>query len=346
MKIFSRSEVLGSNLFCHFFYCNRYLILLLISCCILLSCGQGTSKEPPQEVDQIQSYEVAKLEFQIESQLGEGAFWDHKDSRLYWVDILGRQVHLYDPEQGENQSFPTPSRVGTVVPQTDSTAVIALEDGVYLLNNQDGTARILASIEAEMDENRFNDGKCDPLGNLWVGSMNLAETAATGSLYKVSPQGETENMFNPVTISNGIVWTADGKTMYYIDTPTATIRAFDFDLSNASISNERVAVKVPDSLGFPDGMAIDAEDKLWVGMWNGNAVLRFDPETGKLIGKLEVPAHNVTSCAFGGPELDQLYITTARVDMSPEELQQYPLSGSVFKADVGVKGVKSSYFGN
>ena len=346
MTIFARFGVCCTGIFKHYNLIISPSKLLLISSCFLLSCGQPKAKEPSQEVDVIESYGMAKLEYQIQAQLGEGAFWDHKKSRFYWVDILSQEVHLYDPAQGLNQSFPTPSRVGTVVPQTDTTAVIALEDGVYLLNNQDGSSRILASIEAEMDENRFNDGKCDPLGNLWVGSMNLAETDATGNLYKVNPQGETELMFSPVTISNGIVWTADGKTMYYIDTPTATIRAFDFDLETASISNERVAVKVPDSLGFPDGMAIDAEDKLWVGMWNGNAVLRFDPDSGKVIGKVDVPAHNVTACAFGGPGLDQLYITTARVDMSPEELQQYPLSGSVFKADLGIKGVKSSYFGN
>lgn len=319
------------------------LVLTNFSCKESARNDQGlTTQAIEQDVEQT----TARLAFQWEADLGEGAYWDHINSRLFWVDILKQQVHVYNPETGVNDSYSTPSRVGTVVPQTDSTAVVALEDGMYLLDLPDGQINILTPLEAENHENRFNDGKCDPLGNLWVGSMNLAETDATGSLYKVKPDGSAEVMFQPVTISNGIVWSADGKTMYYIDTPSASIRAFDFNLELATISNERVVVKVSDSLGFPDGMAIDAEDKLWVGMWNGNAVLRFDPISGALIGKVNVPAHNVTACAFGGPELDQLYITSARVDMTPEELKEMPLSGSIFVAQPGVKGVKSAYFGN
>jgi sugar lactone lactonase YvrE len=147
-----------------------------------------------------------------------------------------------------------------------------------------------------------------------------------------------------ISISNGIVWTKDKKTMYYIDTPTLEIKAFDYDDVTGAISNPRVAVQVNDSLGYPDGMAIDENDKLWVGMWNGNAVICFDPITGEMVSKIEVPAHNVTSCAFGGKNLDTLYITTAREDMSDEEHAKYPLAGSLFKAVPGVKGVKSTFF--
>ncbi|WP_104812315.1 SMP-30/gluconolactonase/LRE family protein [Aureitalea marina] len=296
--------------------------------CLLFSCQNQTKSDQSSEVIEEEDKGIAvteaSLKFQWKAELGEGAIWDHKNGRLFWVDILKREVHVLDPESKELSSFPTPSRVGTVVPETDSTAVIALEDGMYRLDLYNKQVKLFTSLETEMDENRFNDGKCDPMGNLWVGSMNLAETEATGKLYKVSPGGKTEIMFSPVTISNGIVWSSDGGTMYYIDTPSASIRAFDFDLETASISNERVAVKVPQTLGYPDGMTIDSEDKLWVGMWNGNAVLRFDPESGEVIGKINVPAHNVTACAFGGPELDKLYITTARVDMSPEELEAFP----------------------
>ena len=151
-------------------------------------------------------------------------------------------------------------------------------------------------------------------------------------------------MIDSVTISNGIVWTKDAATMYYIDTPSAEIKAFDYDKNTSTISNERTAVKVPVTMGFPDGMAIDEEDMLWVGLWNGNSVVRFDPNTGKIISKIEVPAHNVTACAFGGPNLDKLYITTASVDMTKEENAKYPMAGSVFIADPGVRGVKSDFF--
>jgi sugar lactone lactonase YvrE len=132
--------------------------------------------------------------------------------------------------------------------------------------------------------------------------------------------------------------------MYYIDTPTLEIKAFDYDDVTGAISNQRIAVKVNDSLGYPDGMAIDENDRLWVGMWNGNAVICFDPITGSVVFKIEVPAHNVTSCAFGGKNLDTLYITTARVDMTEDEQAKYPLAGSLFKAVPEVKGVKSTFF--
>lgn len=292
-----------------------------------------------------ENYQMAELELQFQSELGEGAIWDHRTSELYWVDILEKTVNVYNPESKSNMIYFTDSSVGTVVPcYEENQAIIALEDGVYLLNRDDKTINLFSSIEADNSENRFNDGKCDPLGNLWVGSMHLAQSKPNGNLYKVNGKGEAEIMKNEVTISNGIVWTSDGKTMYYIDTPTQKIMAYDFNMDDGTISNEKVAVAIDPIHGFPDGMAIDAEDKLWVGMWNGNAVARFDPVAGTLMTKIEVPAHNVTSCAFGGPNLETLYITTASVDMTEEELKKYPFSGSIFKANPGIKGVKCNYF--
>ena len=175
--------------------------------------------------------------------------------------------------------------------------------------------------------------------------MNLAEDAATGNLYRVDPKGATTKMLDSITISNGIVWNNSATTMYYIDTPTGLIRAFDYDLKSDSIYNPRVAVVVDPNDGYPDGMAIDANNNLWVGLWNGNAVAQYDAKTGALLQKIAVPAHNVTAAAFGGPDLDVLYITTARVDMTAEELKQFPLAGSVFAFKPGVKGQKADVFG-
>ena len=287
----------------------------------------------------------AILVHKINSQLGEGAFWNHKTQELYWVDIEGKLLHIYNPATKVNTSFATPSKIGTVVPKNSEEAVVALQDGVYTINIKSGDISLLSDIENDKLENRFNDGKCDPSGRLWVGSMALDEAKYSGSLYMIDESGKTELKIDSVTISNGIVWSANQKTMYYIDTPTAKIRAFDFDNANGNISNERVVVELNDSLGYPDGMAIDEENMLWVGMWNGNAVIRFDPNTGKILSKIKVPAHNVTSCAFGGKNLDTLYITTASVDMTPEEHAKFPLAGSLFKAVPGVKGVKSVFFG-
>lgn len=314
------------------------ITMLIVGLLSLLGFTYYKLQKPKQERDQV------KIAFEIKSELGEGAFWDHHEQRLYWIDIEGKKVHIYDPVTKTNKVFDVPSRVGTVVPKNKDEAVIALEDGIYILNTGSGNITLLSDVEAEMTYNRFNDGKCDPNGNLWVGSMHLDQSAPRANLYKVSPNGQATKMLDSITISNGIVWTSDKKTMYYIDTPTGHIRAFDFNEEESTISNERVAVVIPESLGFGDGMAIDKEDKLWVGLWNGNAVARFDPLTGNLLEKIEVPAHNVTSCSFGGENFDTLYITTSSLDMDEEETRKYPLAGSLFEVKPGVKGVAGNFF--
>lgn len=286
----------------------------------------------------------ATLEYKIKAQLGEGAFWNHQTQELYWVDIDGKALHIYNPKTKSDRTIDTPSRIGTVVPINGNSAVVALEDGIYTLNTETQNYSLLSDVEANIPTNRFNDGKCDPSGRLWVGSMGLEQRRHDAKLYMIDHQGNALMKKDSVTISNGIVWTKDKHTMYYIDTPTAEIKAYDYDDKTAKISNERVVVKVPDSLGFPDGMTIDEEDKLWVGMWNGNAVIRFDPLTGKVLSKIQVPAHNVTSCAFGGENLDTLFITTSSQDMTTDEYGTYPLAGSIFMAVPGVKGVKSPFF--
>ena len=288
----------------------------------------------------------AVLEYNIKARLGEGAFWNHKTQELYWVDIEDHMLHIYNPQTKTNRSLPTPSKIGTVVPKNTNETIVALQDGIYTMNLKSGDVVLISDIESELTENRFNDGKCDPSGRLWVGSMALNMQSYRANLYMMDTTGNAQLKIDSVTISNGIAWSSDQKTMYYIDTPTGMIRAFDFDNEIGAISNERVVVTVPDSMGFPDGMAIDSDDMLWVGMWNGNAVIRCNPKTGKIISKIEVPAHNVTACAFGGKNLDTLYITTASIDMTEEEKAAYPLAGSLFKADPGVKGVKSVFFGN
>ncbi len=316
---------------------NRLLNAILIIV-LIMSCKESENKSY-KEV-------TAKLEFEIMALLGEGAFWNHKTQEFYWVDIEGKKLNIYNPQLKENKSIEMPSLIGTVVPYTEDEAVVALLNGIYKVNLQSEELILLSDVESNMPENRFNDGKCDPNGNLWVGSMHFEQSRPNASVYKINEKGESVKMIDSVTISNGIVWTKDSKTMYYIDTPTGNIKAYDFNPESSTISNGRIAVEVSEEHGFPDGMAIDEDDMLWVGMWNGNAVVRFNPKTGKLISKIAVPAHNVTSCAFGGENLDVLYITTSSLDMTEEEQNTYPMAGSIFIADPGIKGVKSRFFGN
>lgn len=314
------------------------IVYLCLSVLVVSSCSMKRS------ITKKYSNSNATLELEQKALLGEGAFWNVDSKELYWVDIEGKKIHIYNPVTKNNTTYIVPSRVGTVVPAAAKKAVVALEDGIYTLDLMSNTVTLLSNVESDKPENRFNDGKCDPNGNLWVGSMHLKQTDPAGSVYKIDSQGVTQTMIENVTISNGIVWSKNSKTMYYIDTPTGQIRAFDFDKKTSSIKNQRVVVTIPETVGYPDGMAIDENDMLWVGLWNGNGIGCFNPMTGELIARVNVPAHNVTSCAFGGDNLDTLYITTSSLDMTDSEKSKFPLAGSIFKVKPGVKGVKSSTF--
>jgi len=165
-----------------------------------------------------------------------------------------------------------------------------------------------------------------------------------GALYRFDPDTSIHKMVDGVGTSNGIVWSADKTKMYYIDTPTRQVMGYDYDNETGAISHPKVAVEIPEGAGYPDGMTIDEEDNLWVALWGGSAVVCFNPENGELVRKIEVPAKNVTSCAFGGNDLGTLYITTARESTSDEDLQKFPHAGGVFKIRPGVKGVKAFFF--
>ena len=305
---------------------------------IVFSCDEKKSEPVSDTTPEV------TIAYETDAALGEGALWNHNTNTLYWIDIEGKTLNIYDPKTNKNRAIATPSRIGTVVPTEDGNTLVALEDGVYKLNTTTEEITRFADMSEPLKDRRLNDGKCDPAGRFWVGSMHMAQKAKEAKLYAVKNSETVTVMVDSVTISNGIVWTSDKSTMYYIDTPTSEIKAYDYDNATGNITNPRVAVKIPEDLGYPDGMATDAEDMVWVGMWNGNAVIRFNPKTGEVLQKIEVPAHNVTSCAFGGDNLETLYITSAKLDMTEEEEKAYPLSGSVFKVKPGVRGVKSNAY--
>lgn len=284
----------------------------------------------------------AKLLFENTALLGEGPIWNHETQQLYWIDIEKRQLHLYTPETNEDNFFSTGERVGTVVPIESGGALVALENGLHSMDLQDGELTFIANpLE---DSIRFNDGKCDPLGRLWVGSMHLQGKKGAASLYMMDQNQQITQKLDSVTISNGIIWSLDNSTMYYIDTPTRQVKAFDYDIESGEISSPRVVINVPQENGAPDGMTIDEEGMLWIGHWGGGMVGRYNPETGEMVQKIEVPALNVTACAFGGENLDKLYITTATIGMSEEQMEEYPQAGGLFVAEPGVKGVPADFY--
>lgn len=285
----------------------------------------------------------AEMVLDAKATLGEGAFWHEGEQRLYWVDIEGRKLHLFDPATGQDREIAVGERIGTVVPTQDGNALVALQNGIHLLRLDTEELTLIAN-PLESGDIRFNDGKCDPAGRFWVGSMHLEQQENAAALYRMDHDGSVKKILSDKTISNGIVWTSDKKIMYYIDTPTRQVTAYDYDHATGDISNHRVAVEVPEGAGNPDGMAIDAEDKVWVAHYGGHAVIRYNPETGERMQKIEVPAPNVTSCAFGGDNLDTLYITTAREGMDEEGLKKYPQSGGLFRVKPGVRGAVFTLF--
>ena len=286
---------------------------------------------------------TASLEIDAKATLGEGTIWHPLENRLYWIDIEGQKLHIYDPETGTDTVFATNQRIGTVVPVAGGGALVALQNGIYFFDTVTGSFHFINNPLPDKAI-RFNDGKCDPTGRFWVGSMHLNQTAGAAALYRMDKDTSVYEMLKGITVSNGISWSQDKQTMYYIDSPLRTIDAFDYDDISGAIKNRRAIATVPDGLGDPDGMAIDTEGKLWVALWGGYCVGRFDPLTGDLLQKIEVPAPHVASCTFGGRDLDILFISTAREGMSANQLDKYPLSGGIFSVKTGLTGVRANFF--
>ncbi|MXV50155.1 SMP-30/gluconolactonase/LRE family protein [Pedobacter sp. HMF7647] len=277
-----------------------------------------------------------RLIVDAKAKLGEGSVWDNESNKLYWIDIEGRKFHIYDPATRQDKAFSVGERPGTVVPAGKGKALIALQSGIHSIDVKTGALAFITD-PIKNPNIRFNDGKCDPSGRFWVGTMHLQYVKGAAVLFRFDPDHSVHTMLTDVTISNGIVWSPDKRTMYYVDTPTGKVDAFDFDNKTGEISNRRTVINVPSELGSPDGMTIDSEGKLWTALWGGSAVARWDPASGKLLQKIGVPAANVSSCAFGDKDFKTLYITTAQDD-------KHPLSGGLFAARLAIKGVRAEKY--
>jgi sugar lactone lactonase YvrE len=287
----------------------------------------------------------AELVLDAHAVLGEGPCWDHRSGLLYWVDIFEKQIHVFNPQTAKDRIIQLDQMVGAVVPRQDGGVVAALQHGFYWLDLETEQLTLISDPESHLPDNRFNDGKCDPAGRFWAGTTSHQEAEAIGSLYCLDFAHTVRQMVNGVIVSNGLAWSPDGRTMYYIDSPTKRVVAYDFDLATGALSQLRTVITIAEDGGFPDGMTIDAEGMLWVAQWNGWQVSRWNPHTGELLGTIPVPVAQVSSCAFGGPNLDELYITTARVRQTAEALAKQPLAGGLFRAKPGVSGLPTHFYG-
>jgi sugar lactone lactonase YvrE len=270
--------------------------------------------------------------------LAEGPLWHKERNSCLWVDIERGVLYEYNWGSQEIHTWSFDHRVTMVIQAKDNEVVLALDRSIARFDLETEQLQWLVHLEKELPNNRCNDGACDSHGRIWVGTMALDTAEGAASLYCIEKDGAVNKKIPDVTISNGLAWTADDLTFYYIDTPTRKVQAYRFDKESGEITLERTAVEIPEEVGSPDGMAIDEEGMLWIGHYGGFGVYRWNPESGELLEKIEVPVPNVTSCAFVGEDLDQLLITTASENLSEEDLTKYPQSGDVFLANVKVKG--------
>jgi sugar lactone lactonase YvrE len=284
-----------------------------------------------------------ELLYDIKATLGEGPIWDARTQTLYWLDILNKRIYAGAELLAELDEF-----LGCIAPRKNGGLILTKRFSFWTLDQTQGepdSARInlISALTNEPINNRFNDGKCDPRGRFIAGTMDMGETDPTGSLYSFDGKSAAKLLGN-ITISNGMAWSPDYKTFYYIDTPTREVRAFDYDLDNGAIANSRKVIYVPESLGWPDGMTSDTQGNLWIAMWGGAKMTKWNPNTGEMLDQIPIPALNVSSCVFGGKHMNELYITSARKGLDEAALKQYPLTGGVFKLDTKVEGMPTFEF--
>ena len=309
------------------------LVISLIISLLMISCTPDKHK-------------IIKAELILDAKatLGEGAIWNQKEKILYWIDIEKGILHKFNPVSNEDVQFNLDKRIGTVVPSEKGGLLVALEDGICHYDIITDSISFIVNPAENSSEIRFNDGKCDPAGRLWAGTMSLTGKQKAGALYCLNNNGNIEKKIDSVSISNGIVWSLDNKKMYYIDTPTGKVKEYDYEITTGKISFTKDAVVIPPDMGHPDGMTIDSKGNLWIALWGGSAVGCWDPNNGELIYKIDVPVLNVTSCAFGGENLETLFITTASLGIPQDKLENYPYRGGLFKAEPGAKGVPAYFY--
>jgi sugar lactone lactonase YvrE len=275
-----------------------------------------------------------------QSKLGEGPLWSTTEQALYWVDIHRQRVERYHPASGQHKVYQFDLAVTALGLRERGGFVAATARGLGVMQLSESTLKILAHPEADKPHNRFNDGAVDPQGRFWAGTMYEGpetKEPAEGCLYRLDIDSSVHVMQPGLTISNGLGWSPDVKTMYLTDTLRRLIYAYDYDAKSGAIENRRVFIDSSQEAGYPDGLTVDSEGCIWSCRWSGWRVTRYDP-AGKAEREIKLPVECPTSCAFGGSELHDLYITTAWTALSEEQRKDQPMSGDVFCLHTAVQG--------
>jgi sugar lactone lactonase YvrE len=283
-----------------------------------------------------------ELAYQAKDILGEGPVWAGEEQALYWIDILRPALQRWHPAGGQHTLWPMPATIGSFALREKGGAVLALQTGFAFFDFGDETFTPIGNPEAHLPETRFNDGKCDRQGRFWAGTMdNQDESHPIGSLYRLDAAGRYHKIRDNVTVSNGLGWSPDNRTMYHADSPTGNIYAYDFEPETGAISRPRIFAH--DDGCFPDGLTVDAAGRVWSAKWNGGKVVCYAP-SGAIEQEIIMPVRRPTSCMFGGPDLRQLYITSAREDLSGQNAAAQLPAGGIFVIETDTPGLPEPKF--
>ena len=277
--------------------------------------------------------------------LGECPVWSPTEQALYWVDINAPSLNRFEPASGRNIVMPMPASIGCFALRRAGGFIVALRDGIWLASADGSLERKVANAPYDPAHHRFNDGRCDRQGRFFAGSMNEERNAASASLVRIDPDFSVTPILADITISNGLAFSPDGRTMYHADTPTRTVHAYDYDVGTGAPARRRVFAQWTGDDDRPDGGAVDSAGNYWTALYRGGKVVQVSPQ-GLTLAEYEVPAMCPTMCAFGGADLKTLYVTTARQMREPEELARLPRSGAIFSMRVAVPGLPEPLFAN
>lgn len=284
--------------------------------------------------------------------LGEGCLWDDSRAVLWWVEMMSPAVHQFDPRTGAHRVWPSAELVTSLALRANGTLVVSCRSGLRAFTPHNGAFTHLANLPIGELQNRPNDSGVDSRGRLWLGTVHDTMTGgrqgipfnkSAGGLYRIDADLRMVKMASGIGIANAVQWSPDDRTLYFVDSTPGIIYAYDFDPDAGTIAGRRVFSDVP-GFGLPDGAAIDAEGYLWSARWDGGCIVRLAPD-GAVDRVVRIPAERVTCCAFGGDELDTLYVTTARCGLSQMSLAEQPMQGGLFALKPKVKGLRRNRFG-